>query len=243
MLKKVLSQLACEIIDDGSITFRDRFEQQRRNIGKAFSLANEIREISKRGIKMLAQATEGNGYEIATVEAEMKERWRELRGLDLPGDLAWRHDTEAGQEMFEFIVVARLFPNVVSEVNAEVMITGSEIPSAEMLDMPPQTWLAGLGDAPGEMMKLLEDRLCRADLSAGTRFQYRKNLLCIATEIYEFLSDYETCYEMVINNSRRRGYGNTFRGMLGRVRGVIRRVQESVIKRMDRLAEKADRAR
>ena len=195
------------------LKIRERFEQQRKNIGKAYSLANTIREASKDGPFHLGNRDFENS---GLCSSEMKGVWQDLMRLDLPTDIAWQHQAEAGQEMVEFIYVELLY---------KAIITGEipKLPSHLELMVTPQTWLAGLGDVSGELGKLMLKEVLNPKLSIEDRIGIYEKFLKIYHELYDFLERLENVYGMVINNSRRRGYGNTYRGLILRLQRLIER--------------------
>lgn len=208
---------------------KELFEEQRKNIGKAYSLQNQITEASKDGIASLKHTDLENAEACRN---DMENYWQDLLRLNLPKDIAWQHQAEAGQEMVEFVFVSLLYPCLLDE-SAKL----PQLPSNEELMVYPQTWLAGIGDAVGELGKLTDDLLCENERNREERKNIRRRFLKIAKEIYDFLERYETVYGQVINNSRRRGYGNTYRGLLGRVRGAINRQKTALIEFFDREAK------
>ena len=206
---------------------RDKFETQRRNIGKAYSVANEIREASKDGISSLKS---GDLENVEGCFRDMENRWLDLVKMDLPEDIAWRHKSEAGQEMVEFYFVKLLYPVLLGHQSMEDV----RLPSHQDLMVTPQTWLAGIGDTVGELGKLTDDLLLKRVMTKEERMRLRERFISIGEELFDFMERLETVYEMVINNSRRKGYGNTFRGLLGRMRGSIKRQQDALIEAYDR---------
>lgn len=211
------------------LSIDDLFENQRRNIGKAYRLANDIREASKDGIASLKSGLSGN---VLACQIDMKRHWEELIHLNLPDDISWQHQSEAGQEMVEFVFVDLFYPLLTSDVK-EVPI----IPTYQDLLVSPQIWLAGIADSTTELSKLARHLLLNSKLTKEERKNLRKRFLKVAEEAYDFLERFETVYGQVINNSRRRFYGNTFRGMLGRVERVIEIHQDALIESNDQEAK------
>ena len=196
----------------------ERFEQQRKNIGKAYSLAGKIRELSKDGVFHLGNQ---NFEEVNLCSSEMKSLWQELVKLDLPADIAWQHQAESGQEMAEFIFVELLYKMVADNGEAP------KLPSHQDLMVTPQTWLAGIGDATSELGKLMLKQLLNPKLAIGDRTIIYEKYLQIFHDLYDFLERLENVYGLVINNSRRRGYGNTYRGLVLRIQRFIEKQEES----------------
>lgn len=89
-----------------------------------------------------------------------------------------------------------------------------------------QTFLRGLCDVPGELQKLVRNLTIKEDLlednlrdvaSGMTLVECRmliRRHLAIITAIHEFVDKFELCYGKVINDSRMRGFHNTYRGAL-----------------------------
>lgn len=201
------------------LKLNELFETQRRNIGKAYSLANKIREASKDGAFYLGNQDFKQANECSS---EMKSAWEELVRLDLPNDIAWQHQSEAGQEMAEFIYVELLY-------KAAIAGETPKLPSHKELMVTPQTWLAGIGDAVTELGKLvLKDKL-HPKLSINDRISIYEKFLKIYHELYDFLERLENVYGLVINNSRRRGYGNTYRGLVLRIQRFIENQEEKLL--------------
>lgn len=219
--------------------FAERFENQRRNIGAAHQVRNDINNLSKRGIVAIKNE---DMAEIERCARSMKALWDKLGELDLPRDVAWEFDSSAGQEIIEFLFCEKLYPKI---------IYNASIPSPELKDLTfeklpkPEDWkisgpayLAGVGDAIGELSKMVMDFLLREDLKGDiykeARIEIRKRFLSVTNEMYEFLDQFENCYGMCIDNSRRRGYGNTYRGLLGRARNIIERQKAAFLEIKER---------
>jgi len=226
----VISGELMHIAEEGNLVGRDgKFETQRRNIGKAYGCANEIREASKDGIASLER---GDGENATQCWIDMERTWQVLCGLDLPADILWQHMSEAGQEYAEFVFVGLLYPQIRNEP-----VSNPELPTPQKLGISPQTWMAGLGDAASELSKMTMGLLLSADLNGDQRVAIRRRFLAVAGEIYYFLDKFETVYGQVINNSRRRGFGNTFRGVVHRVKRVMEIHQEALVAYLDRTAK------
>lgn len=204
--------------------WKDLFEQQRRNIGKAFGLANEIREVSKKG--MLAIEA-GDATNIEDYKKSLRRLWEELN-LEMPRDISWRFDTETGQEMVEFFAVAEFYPALLSDKQPDWTSI-----SAEALEVAPQTWLAGIGDAATEIGKLELKRLGQKGLFRNVRITIREKHIMMLEEIRDVLGQFETAYPMVINNSRRPGFFNTYRGLLMRLDRVIESERQAIAAILD----------
>jgi len=206
--------------------FAELFEEQRRHIGQGYGLSNEIILTAKKGIAAL------KNFEFTDViKAQLNELWQKLGQLNLPKDQAWMFDSQAGQEYAEFLFV---------DLFHDFIIDGAEIGpifSPDDYSFTPQMYLAGLGDAVGELAKIVDDYLLEDSLTKADRLAIRRRFLEVIEDVHAYLDQFETAYPLVINNSRRRGYGNTYRGLLGRVRGAIRRQKEALIATLDREAK------
>lgn len=197
----------------------EKFEDQRRNIGKAYGIAGKIRESSKDGIYWLKM---GELTKAQICADDIKKQWLDLIRLDLPKDLAWQHQSEAGQEMVEFIYIIILYSY------AEGRLKEIKFPSHEDLMVSMPTWLAGVGDAVTELGKLMLKKLLDRKLSIDERVAIIEYYLDIYKQIYDFLEKLENVYGLVINNSRRRGYGNSFRGLVQRISKFIEREEQKL---------------
>ena len=89
--------------------------------------------------------------------------------------------------------------------------------------------LAGIGDATSELGKLMLKDLLNPKLSLEERITIYERFLKIYHELYDFLERLENVYGLVINNSRRRGYGNTYRGLVLRIQRFIERQEEKLL--------------
>ena len=190
----------------------EKLEDQRRNIGASFALGNKIRTLAKRGIAAIKREEIAAILEISK---EIRAAFVELSVLDIPADMGWSFDSENGQELVEFLLVAEFYPYLAGLQSIESL---SDMELSRFSDPPhglsPQAWLSGLCDVPGELGKIHLDMLCDEDLSLRGRVELRKRWLLIADYIYQFLDNFECAYPLVINASRRRGFFNTFRGKL-----------------------------
>lgn len=211
--------------------FADYFENQRRNIGKSYQIANEMRELAKKGIVAVKN---GDNQQLAKIQENLKTLWQELRELDIPKDMAWNFDSETGQEMVELVIVAVLYPLLRAE--SDVNESDVQIPLCDDLKVREQIWLAGFGDAVTELGKLNLELLCESSFSQTERLNLRKRFIQIAQTMRDTLGEFETAYPMVINNSRRRGFGNTYRGLLLRIDYMITREREAIAAILDRIS-------
>lgn len=202
---------------------RMRFKAAKGAMASAYNAESEIRELSHRGIVAFK-----NGDIVAADECKlaMDSPWKKLAELDLPMDVFWRHDAQAGQELVEFYGVLWLHSKVSG---------GSEsmMKSAEDLRTTIQSWLAGIADAITETSKLLRKKLRSKEMSRKERIALREKFIFVAEEVVEFLGQFEDCPPQLINNSRYPGYMNTFRGVIGRVETCIERHEDSLLAMLD----------
>lgn len=257
----------------------EKAENQRKDVGGAYAIANDLRETSKDFIKSLEM---GNIDESIEAYREIfGTLWFALAKLDLVPHFAWRQDSESGGEVAEAEgvydfrnllfnyqiqerealtaetrkILVRLWyrlgdPDVDPELSdlisnenamAEVaQVEGEPIPERiHRLTMAYQTWLAGMGDVPGELSKMVTKAKTAAKLEKGSELpdgdgmKLSIRFIHITDAIYEFLASFETCYPAVINNSQRLGWFNTYRGMLGRVAGLVNRRHEDLERLVD----------
>ena len=227
VLLDALKKSAVEIDRDRTTSFGESFEKQRRDFGKGYQVQNELVSVSKQGIKALKS---GDATEVERCKQKMFRLWDDIGNINVPLDTWWQFSGNAGQEFVEFLGVASLWPYVTGV--AQEM---GSIPSVDELRMRPQTWLRGLGDVPGELGKMVLDGLLEMDFSnKEERIAIRRRLVEVVQEIYGFLSLYETAYPQVINDSRMRGYRNTFRGMLQNVGFLLEKMKNELLGAMER---------
>mgnify|MGYP001611897980 FL=1 len=208
----------------------ERFDSGKGATAKAHNVKNEICHLSKEGIEALRRGDEQTADEK---KLAMEEEMTRLQKIDLPFDAFWQFHSEAGQEVAEYHVVRWLYPMLFTDSQ----LRQAKMPSAKELSITPQAWLAGIIDGITEMGKLLRDRLCDdTQMTGEERLELRRRFLAIARQIKSYLDQFADSVPAVINNSRRPGYHETFRGGLGRVTGAIERAQETVIESLDRAA-------
>lgn len=205
--------------------YAEDFENQRRDYGGAHRIRNEIVSASKRGIAALKSR---NMSGVAQAVNDLINGWNDMGRLKIPRDQSWQFEAEAGQELVEFFLVAVFFSTVFFDND-----TVPFVPTDRELDVEPQAWLAGLGDAVGEVSKVLREYLLNTQLNREERKDIRRRFLKFAKQVYNYLLQFETAYPMVVNNSRRRFYGQTFRGLIGRVERVIEIHEEAIIRMLD----------
>lgn len=252
----------------------EKAENQRKDFGPAYGVANSLREASKDFIRSLERG------DIEAVLEDFRgvfgDLWWVLGQLDLTPHFASRQDAESGGELGEAEAVYdlhRLLYNreiqgkdaLIAETRRilerlwyklgdptadpllaelvdkeeqaaeEARKTGQAPPKrVHQITLAYPAWLAGIGDAPGELSKFVTRANAAAALEEGPELRYadQKDLLVrflhIARTVHDFLSEFETCYPQVINNSQRPGWFNTYRGMLGRIAGLVRHWHETL---------------
>lgn len=201
----------------------DRFKAAKGAVAKAYNLESEIRGLSHRGIVAFKQ---GDAVTADECKVAMEEPWEKLADLDLPKDVFWQHDAQAGQELVEFYGVLWLHAKLFGG-------SGSMMKSAEDLRTTIQSWLAGIADAVTETSKLLRKKLRSAEMSRKERISLREKFINAAEQVVEYLGKFEDCPPMLVNNSRYRGYMNTFRGAISRVETCIERHEDSLLAMLD----------
>lgn len=210
-------------IEDVTGHARERFRASKGAIAQAYNLESEIREASHRGIVAFK-----NGDIVTADECKMAmdKPWAKMAELDLPQDVFWQHDAQAGQELVEFYGVLWLYAELFGG-------SKSVMKSAEDLNTTIPSWLAGIADAVTETSKLIRKKLRSKEMSRKERIALRESFITVAEEVVEFLGQFEDCPPQLVNNSRYRGYMNTFRGALSRVETCIERHEDSLLTMLD----------
>ncbi len=196
------------------------FEQQRRNIGAGFGVQNEIIHVSKKGMVAVRR------FDRPLLEEciiEFNELWYRLQELKMPAYKGWEFDANAAQEIWEFYFVSVFYPILVDRDMGFKILSFDPEKEGEICTSP-QAWLAGLGDAVGEVGKLLYRFMATLDCNGKNYLLAVKNLrirfLYICEIIHGVLERFETAYGMVINNSHYAGFRNTYRGLLQQVEWI-----------------------
>lgn len=206
---------------------RSRFNAAKGAIAGAYNLESKIRELSHEGIVAFKA---GDNVKADECKMEMEKLWEQMAKLDLPGDVAWQHDAQAGQEMVEFYGVLWLHSKIFGGQEAVML-------SAESLHVTIPTWLAGIADAVTETSKMLRKQLRGRAVKRGQRVALREKFIEVAEGALEFLNQFEDVPPMLVNNSRYRGYMNTFRGVLSRVETCIERHEEALVAMLDQMPD------
>ncbi|MDO8466783.1 MAG: hypothetical protein Q7S83_01430 [bacterium] len=170
---------------------RARFRAAKGAIAAAYNLESEIRELSHRGIVAFK-----NGDIVTADECKvaMDEPWAKLAELDLPQDVFWQHDAQAGQEIVEFYGVLWLYAKLFGG-------NDSQMKSAGDLRTTIQSWLAGIADAVTETSKLLRKKLRSSEMSRKERIALREKFITVAEEVVEFLGQFEDCPPQLVNKT------------------------------------------
>lgn len=196
------------------------FNEQVRSVALAHRLSNEIRTLSKEGIALLKQGADKP--KLGEIKKKMENLLMDLNRLNLPADTLWKFVAEASQEYVEYIYVC-LWWFYIRDGGEAPSVT----PDSDELCVTPQAWLAGLVDVPGELGKLFTDEAL--SLSSDQQKGILKRLIAVCEDIYKFLDKFETITPQIVENNRYKGYGNTLRGALGRIRGQIQRHKQQLI--------------
>lgn len=196
------------LLNEGAEGFQDHFETQRIDFGRAQRLRSFVCAESKKGVSLLG---EGKEIEAQTVYEECVTAFRELcsalpsaREVNIPTDKAWELQSDAGQELTEFIIVLKFFPMLVGKTDA----TSLNLPTFEMLGVTPQAWLNGIADAASEMEKLTGDIVTNKLFGDDEEIIYLRCLDAVKA-ISHFLGQFATCYPLMLDATRRRGQGFT----------------------------------
>jgi len=205
-----------ETFSELGTSFLQLFEDQRKDFGNGMRLNQLIRDLSKKGIRALKVE---DWQTVEDVKKGILSVWSEMNKLHVPSDLAWQRDAEAGQEMVEFFMVVAWYQMIFYEGKVDL---NKLLPQEKGLDVTDPQWLKGAVDSVSELSKVvLEDYVLDHNLSAREYQQLLEKYLSKMQDLVDFLDQFETIYPMVINNSRRRGFTNTFRGALGRIKGLL----------------------
>ncbi len=221
-------------LDGLSMTrFRDRFGQEvdghilerlkasKGHYAKAYTLEEEIRQASKAGMIFIANHDREN---IKQCQKKMLASLDELNRLDIPKDILWKHFAQAAQEMVEFLAVCEIYSEVFAPSEAPL----GELLSADDLFVTSQAWLAGVGDAVTEVGKMLTDFLPNVRSDINKQIELRERYVNAARDVASFLEQFAGLSPNAVNNNRYRGYFNSFRGMVGRIKRVIESEQREL---------------
>lgn len=215
--------------DDRETTVLSFLEDQRRSIGAAYQMANDVCRLSKEGVSALAS---GNHTLVADKATRIQAAMAALRKFNVPPDFLWQRLGEAGQEAVEFCVVCELhnllFPEGrVGEDGGERVIA---LPSPDEMLVTPQAWLSGVIDATSELGKIATERMCRGDLTRAQHVGLLRRLLEITRTVNDFLQKFVSVPGSVLDINRRQGFGNTFRGKMFRIEQMLERNQLALLR-------------
>ena len=207
---------------DELMNMQGHFEDQRRSIGKAHQLKNEVCALSKEGVSLLGKGLLKEAQEKLDRSQSAN---KQLRELNIPTDVMWELDNDAGQELAELALLISAYPIIVGKTETGLL----KFPTDEDLKINPTAYLAGLADAASEITKLAVD----LDLNglAKTETIYRQALY-VVQEISQILHTFSRTYPMVLNNTRRRGQG--LNNKLRQVLFAELRIKEKLIGLRDR---------
>lgn len=115
-------------------------------------------------------------------------------------------------------------------LDEEAKKKGEKFQRQHLISINYQAWLGGVVDIPGELWKMVTNKMLAFELgeeSQPMEVDQRKllyaKLIKISRACYQFLENFQNCYGGAINNSRRRGFFNQFRG---RVFAIARAMEE-----------------
>ncbi|TSC89807.1 MAG: hypothetical protein G01um10143_297 [Parcubacteria group bacterium Gr01-1014_3] len=201
-------------IDRISKSIQDKSEQQRRDIGGSYAVANLLVKTSKEFIKALKYGDLSKADEFRQIFADL---WKELSDLDLPLHFASEKDTESGGEVVEaegvFHLVPLLHPEYAQDRATiqkrtqevlqnlwykmgdpkaddsldELVSTEEALPPEERhhkLSIPFPGWLAGLGDVIGELSKFVKEMILAKELEDGPALNHEEQKLLIKRFIF-----------------------------------------------------------
>ncbi len=207
--------------------FIEVFENQRRSVPKAYVYGNELRSLSKEGIKAVIDAdwdkVRDIGYKIAGV-------WQKLGELNLPGTFQAYQDFETAQELVEFWAVEGMFHAILD--GGTMSAVDWESFSPDKFKMTPQAWLFGLLDAGSELSRCVSRYIIKSRLNRETRLVMRQRFLAIASELNDFLEPFTEMTPAVMDAYNKYGFRQGFRSKMNQLRGAIeyqmRLVEESI---------------
>jgi hypothetical protein len=203
-------------LEQGFIQF---FEDQRRSIPKAYGLGNEIRSLSKDGIRAVI-----DGKDTSEIKNKILDLWKQLGKLSLPKTFGAFQDFRTGQEMVELLAVDIMFPLVFDGSSTLGSVDwGSMCPEALDMEEMPQTWLFGMLDAGSELSRMVNRYIIshRKELPREKRMELRERFLRIGQELYDYLDRFTEITPAVMDAYNQFGFKQAFRSKMGQVRGAI----------------------
>lgn len=204
------------------VSLADLFEKLRRSIGQGYQNLTEHNLASKSAINALKRGDEDN---LETHKNTMRACWDRILSLHVPNSKFTEFTSKAGQELIEFFAVEATWPYIKGDKREP-----GAVPSAEDLEMRPQTRLHGLGDVPGELGKMVIDLLLDESISREEAIAIRARLVEVVQMIVDYLTSYENTYGLVIDSDLgRTHYFATFRGVIQRAEQLLCRMKEELI--------------
>lgn len=192
--------------------FGGHFEDQRRDFGKSIRIKNDCLAFSKDIIELVKTGEYEKAYSLLESLDKLVES---LQNLNIPQDKMWEVRADVEQEWVEAWLVYML-----AHVLFEESAMPKDLPS---LKTTRQSYLAGLGDVPSELGKIISFRFRNPQLTKAGRIQILTIYLEVSDTILKTLKEFRYTYPLVINNSRWKGDRNKFSG---KIRGVERVIME-----------------
>lgn len=240
------------------------FEEKRRHYGKGHAVFKALIELSKDGVRALRR---GDTRLFLDLTLQSREVWDNLGALNMRPRHKEMFDGDAGQEMTEFFFAGYFYSILINDtryacVDRDVLIQLVQLPQRARkkfygtdkeggedryqelcFHVAPQAWLHGIGDTVGELGKMMYGYLATLAVSDETYIEtmmsVHKNFIGILEFLYGILEKFETAYGLVLNNSDRRGFGNTFRGILFRIERIAEEERRRFVE--DRVREASHR--
>jgi hypothetical protein len=194
------------------------FENQRRSIPKAYVLGNEIRELSKDGIRDVI-----DGKDIADKKYESLELWKQMSKLTLPKTFGAFQDFRTGMEMVEMFAVNMIFPLMFTDAELKSIDWAPICPEALLMDSMPQAWLFGMLDAGSELSRVVNRFIImhRKELKREQRMSIRERFVNIGQELYDYLDKFTEITPAVMDAYNQFGFRQGFRSKMGQLRRAI----------------------
>lgn len=207
-----------DVIDPAEVTeLQAYFEDQRRSLGRAHQLKNEVCASSHEGIAELGRARVQRAQEILTYSQRALE---DLQDLNIPVDIKWQLSNDASQELAELAILIAVYPVLIGKTDIQTL----KVPTDRHLEIDPPSYLVGLADAASEITKLVIALELNMVSDAAT---LEARGLYIVEKIAAILHQFDRTYPLVLNNTRRRGQG--FHKKLRQVSFAELRIQERIL--------------
>lgn len=203
---------------------QDDFETERRAIGPAQQIRAEICASSKEMISALT------GSEDLEKKLQTLGRLLDiLPKLPISTRLCDELEKDSSQELTEAAIIIRVFP----ALTGKDLVANIIFPTHSDLGVPPTSWLAGVGDAAGEISKIVY-ALELGGFGEDSEKLFT-NALYIIKELGNILHNFSRTYRLVLNNTWRREQGFSSKVRLAQM-AALRMAQELVhIRRHKRL--------